>query len=230
MNGLRLLSIAQSASSMLWWVGTVFILFGSVGLAATEWQRLRRIDSELSKMESKLTTTNGEPSNPSLQMFTSATQTSHSFVPTTTSIVAVVLCLCAFGSMLHSLADNGEYHGRVIEMRDIHILDQYSKNLFRADVANSSGLRQAFVLNFCDYSDITPEIQPGVQMDMWYMEDRVHGYCFDVSPGQDRGYTLRRINNGPNAPPVIHDWKVNANAGQAAAPCATETEARSFRP
>lgn len=135
------------------------------------------------------------------------------------SAVVFFVSLGLFSSAIHA-----NVHPDVIEMRNVHVLDKNGPTSFWADV-ESNGVRNRFYLNFCDYSRITPEIQPGVTMNIWYMEDRVHGNCYDVSPGSNRGYTLRRDQHGK---PMLTDWKVDANTRSSATSCATEAAAGSF--
>lgn len=141
--------------------------------------------------------------SPSNSIYGSWLNTAFPDTSTRTDAGSLLIFLCALGLLATAMVS--ERPKKLIEMQDVHILQQYDANTFQADVAMSSGQRTEFVLNFCPSSNVTPEIKPGVSMHIWYMEDRIHGDCFDVSPGDDRGYELRRDHDRK---PILGSWSM----------------------
>ena len=112
-------------------------------------------------------------------------------------------------------------HPSDYSLNGVHVIERYDAYNF---LMNYQGT--VFALTACQDFVPTSEIKAGVNLTwLGYYEDRVH-HCQELD-GPHEGYALER--NKQNEP-VIHDWKVDAFSRSPATPCATETEARSFRP
>jgi len=84
-----------------------------------------------------------------------------------------------------------ELHPNVDWMYDVRILEKYDDYNFRADVADTKGMRHEFGLRFCPDYQPTDDIQPGGTLTyLAYIRD-VSLKCYEVGKTQ-YGYAVKR--------------------------------------
>lgn len=149
---------------------------------------------------------------------TSVTVTGSSFLPASTvnKLGGMVLVLTAFSLALNLWMIVGRYgRSERITLKNVHVLAQTSPDTFTMEVQAKPGEWHSFMAHFCEDSQLTPEIRPGVTLLlMVYSEDR-HQHCFDVR--QPNGYVLWRDDRNV---PILSNF---AQSGSPAPPCAAET-------
>lgn len=149
---------------------------------------------------------------------TSVTVTGSSFLPASTvnKLGTMVLVLAAFTLALNLWMILGRYgRSERITLKNVHVLAQTDPDTFTMEVQSQPGEWYPFMAHFCQDSNITPEIRPGVTLLLMVYSEDQHEHCFDVR--QPNGYVLWRDDHNV---PILSNF---TNAGQTAAPCTTET-------
>lgn len=103
--------------------------------------------------------------------------------------LSVVLAIVNCGMMAHLTWR--EFHREdLISLHNVAVIDNPTPLGFHMETNDN-----VFYASFCQDSDLTPEIRPGVTLILLrYREDR-HNHCFEVNR-PDEGYILLRSENG----------------------------------
>jgi len=83
-----------------------------------------------------------------------------------------------------------------IILHDVRVLQKLGDNNFRMDVRNPrQAERVQFYASFCPDSDLTPEIDAGVILQLLQYREDTRSRCMEVSR-PDEGYVLLRSHDG----------------------------------
>ena len=136
---------------------------------------------------------------------TSESVTISSFLPASTvNKIALIAVISVGFSLVYDLWAITARFGRSerITLENIRVLQQTDPQTFTMAVqAEKNGAWHNFTAHFCDDSNITPEIRPGVTLLLMVYEEDQHLHCFDVR--QPNGYTLWRNEHNE---PIISDF------------------------